>query len=347
LNSSAVSSSGVSNGATAAGSNASAGPLPVVATAPAPPAAAGTAASGTPGDPAKARELVQAIPSDFYNVSDPEGRPIAGLLVLLDSKRRPVRAELHLGGSTTDEAGRQAIRQAQHILEERYTGLDSLPLQVWQSFLRSEPLHVPLPPAGSKSVISRVTASTPGATTADEGGVSIPWRPLLIGAGALLAVLLIWWAVSALRGNGEVTTEPGSGGIAVPLPAETSLTDPLPAEESLGDGLAGLPPSGDSLSTGDGVTLPPSLNADPEIVPGRRVRMVPTLEQSVLDRPGTNVGQPIAQLGPDTSVMVVGGPTQLPGDADTIVWFEVDLGTGTTGWVAANTSTQPLLELAD
>jgi hypothetical protein len=75
--------------------------------------------------------------------------------------------------------------------------------------------------------------------------------------------------------------------------------------------------------------------------------MVPGLTQSVLDRPGTNEGSEIARLEADTSVMVVGGPEELPGQSDTIVWFEVDMGGGITGWVAANNSTQALLEVAD
>jgi hypothetical protein len=52
-------------------------PVPVVAKAPA---------------PAKPTDGATPIASDFYNVADAQGRLTAGLLVLLDSKRRPVRA---------------------------------------------------------------------------------------------------------------------------------------------------------------------------------------------------------------------------------------------------------------
>ncbi len=295
-----------------------------------------SSSTGTLGEPAKVRDLVQAIASDFYNVADPEGKPVAGLLVLLDSKRRPVRAELHLGGSTTEEAGRQAIRQAQHILEERYFGPDSLPLQVWQSFLRSEPLHVPLPPAGSKSAPASSTASM--GQRAGDVAKSLPWRPILYGLGALLVAGLLWWIIAALRGD-SAPTEPTSGGITVPVTGETTtgtlaLTDTL-AVDIVEGGLAD--------AAGEGLAA--SQFAPADIVPGRRVRMVPGLTQSVLDQP--SAGAILGTLTPETTVMVVGGPEQLAGTSDTIVWLEVELESGATGWVAANTSSGPLLELAD
>ena len=65
------------------------------------------------------RDLVQLTLADYYAVSDNDGKPIASLLVLVDSTKRPVRAELHLNGSATDESGRLAVRQSQHIIEER------------------------------------------------------------------------------------------------------------------------------------------------------------------------------------------------------------------------------------
>jgi len=286
------------------------------------------------------RELLQPIAADFYNVVDPDGKPIAGLLVLLDGKSRPVRAELHLGGSASDESGRQAIRQSQHILEERYFGPESLPLQVWQSFLRSEQLHVPLPPPDKHPLrgVAPSRVRSEAASASGLFGTGISWQVAAAGLAALVVVVLIWWMVSALRSNTTVATEPSSGGITVPVPEGSA------AATSLTEDAAAVTASQDALT---GAQLPPSQWANPDIVPGRRVRMIPGFSQPVLDKPGTASGLEIGTFSPDMSVVVVGGPVQLAGDADTIVWLEVDLGSGITGWVAANTSTQALLELAD
>jgi len=44
------------------------------------------------------------------------------------------------------------------------------------------------------------------------------------------------------------------------------------------------------------------------------------------------------------TAVIVGGPTWLLGDSDTIVWWYVETTDGVTGWTPANTSQLTLLE---
>lgn len=274
---------------------------------------------------ARARELLQPIEAQFYNVARNDGTPIAGLIVLVDSKRNAVRAELHLHEGISDESGRQAVRQAQHIIEDRYSGPEAIPMQVWQSFLRSDhPLPVQLNPDAVKTKASISAPSMPSMQ-------SVPWRPVAIVAGAL-AVLALIWGLWSWFGPDDSVTGPESGGIGIALDAAGLEAQQLaPVEES-------------AATTGE---LPPSVNANANLSLGKRVQMLTGLSQPVRSQPGANAGEAIGTLESGTEVLIVGGPTMLPGQSDTIVWWEIQFNADQTGWVAANNSTRPLLQPLD
>lgn len=321
-------------------------------------------------DVPRSRSLVQPVPADFYSLSDDDGRPIAGLIVLNDSGRRPVRAELHLVGVSTDETGRNAIRQAQRLLEERYRGPDALPMQVWQSFLRSDPLEVPLPPLdregkGAKPAKTEATrAANPGtAATAAKAGSSaaaspaaaspasrvtmatllaLPWKWIGAATAALMVALLLWGIVNWWRGDSTSNvTVPNGGGIeaqAGDVAAEPSaaaaaaaVADPALAP------LATMPIAEEAL--------PASKNADPNLLVGKRFRVLPNIEAMALrTEAGATAGDVVGYLKGGMEGNIIGGPNLLRGDSDTIVWWEVQLDEGTQAWVAANTSKLQLIE---
>lgn len=277
--------------------------------------------------PASTTVPLQPIDAHFYNVARNDGSPMAGLIVLVDSKRNPVRAELHLHEGVTDDAGRQAIRQAQHIIEDRYAGPESIPMEVWQSFLRSDrPLPVQLNPdvkatkAATKSTQNASSTTLPGADIVNSP--SGKW--LMIIGGAILTVALLW-GLWAWLGPDNSTATPESGGIGIPS------TDAATANESLA-------PIVDAPAD-----LAVSRNADPNISLGKRVLMS-SGSQPVRSEPGANAGAEIGTLNNGNEVLVVGGPEMLAGASDTIVWWEIQLDDDQTGWVAANTSTRSLLE---
>lgn len=294
-----------------------------VSTTPSPTLA--SSSGGASADSSRARDLLQPIEAQFFNVARNDGTPIAGLIVLVDSKHNPVRAELHLHEGISDESGRQAVRQAQHIIEDRYSGPEAIPMQVWQSFLRSDhPLPVQLNPEPTKSKAkSSISAPTLPSMQA------VPWKPVGIFVGALAIVALIWGLWSWL-GPDNSTTGPESGGLVAPVGEAAGLE---------GQQLTAVEES--ALTTGD---LPVSVNANANISLGKRVEMLTGLSQPVRSQPGANAGEAIGTLEAGNEVLIVGGPTLLPGQSDTIVWWEIQFSADQTGWVAANNSSRPLLQ---
>lgn len=282
------------------------------------------------------RDLIQSINADFYNVSDGEGKPTASLVVLVDSARKPVRAELHLSGTATDDSGRQAVRQAQHILEERYRGPAELPMQVWQSFLRSDPLQVPLPPEDVK-VRSALVEMIPE-------GVRSRGMAVLLGLGLLLGALFIWLIVAWLSNPAETpvaetTLAPASGGIEAPA-EDAAASDAQPVDD--------LAPIEAAAAPAEPAAMPTSATADPNISVSKRVKILPTYKLSLCAQPGPCSGNEIGYMENGAEATVIGGPEQLRGISDTIVWWEVKLDDGVVGWAAANeSSVGKLLEAID
>lgn len=260
-----------------------------------------------PGDAPRTRELMQAIDAEYFNVSNAEGAPIASLIVLLDRKRLPVRAELHLSSTISNEAGAAAVRQAQHILEDHYAGPETLSMQVWQSFLRSDTLEVPLPPAHEE---------------ATGAGPRRSFWPVVAAVAALLIVVVLTWAF--FFRSGTTTAEP------TPAPADASQSTGAqsPADTSMS-------PSFD---------LPPSRNADPNLSIGRRVRIKPGLRLTLRSEAGAEAGEAVGFMENGQEAVIVAGPTLLQGNNDTIVWWFVRLDNGLEAWAAANTSELTLLE---
>jgi len=298
-----------------------------------------TLAAPLPGNPSapspRARDLVQLTPADYFSVSDIDGKPIASLLVLVDSTKRPVRAELHLNGTATDEIGRQAVRQSQHIIEERYTGPEVLPMQVWQSFLRSDPLHIPLGPVenGAQGAVR--------AATVESGGMAFIVKLLSIGVVALVLLALLAGIVNRTRAGSPVsiTTAPVGGGLTSPSEPASDVTIPETA----------MPPVDQPLpaEAAAQIDLPVSKFAEPDLTIGRRVRISDTAKLTLRTEPGANAGEAIGYMQDGQQATIIGGPTQLKGISDTIVWWEVQLDDGRTAWAAANDSNMRLLELVD
>src|SRR5215218_9051695 len=90
-----------------------------------------------------------AITSQYYDITDIESWPIAGLMVLLDGQGQPVRAELHLYDDLEPHVQEAAIRQARLVLQEGYAGGAPVPVRILETFQVREEMLVRLPPQGT------------------------------------------------------------------------------------------------------------------------------------------------------------------------------------------------------
>ena len=66
--------------------------------------------------------VTSAINADYYNITNMEGWPTAGLLVLLDHVKQPVRAELQLYTELSQPIYESTVYQAYGLLQSKYTG---------------------------------------------------------------------------------------------------------------------------------------------------------------------------------------------------------------------------------
>lgn len=264
---------------------------------------------------------LQAIHADYYNITNANGAPLAGLLVLLDRKNRPVRAELHLSESSVGAQQELAQRQAYLLLGNRYTGERPLPLNVLRTELEQERLSVPLDPSPPPSAIPA-------------------WvRPLILGIGAMLLFAALGWMLNDwLQARfGSDTSDPTL------LQAEPTAT----TAATVIDFPVAVDPADTDNSNGDRIfqtnDLPVSRNALPMEV-GQRVRIRPGFNAALRTEAGAGAGQEIGYVEGGAEMTIVNGPIWLEGNSDTIVWWFVRLDDNTQAWVAANTSDWTLLE---
>lgn len=264
---------------------------------------------------------VQAIKADYYNIVDAEDWPVAGLVVLLDRRRQPVRAELHLY-EESDKYDEFALRHAQSLLADRYYSADPVQMQVMQSYAWRETLAIQ--PSGN--------AMTP--ENDPLAFIRQYWQYIAAGSAALVLIFLIWSVISFFRSPAEE-----------PAAAET----PAVAAESSGEGAspttaaaapaAAVPTVGTQLNG-----LPASRNADPGLAVGGRALVQPGMTAALVSEPSSDQSKVTGiYLTEGMVVTLIDGPVQLSGNSDTIVWYRVRLESGAEGWAPANTSDVTIL----
>lgn len=263
---------------------------------------------------------VQAIKADYYTIVDAEEWPVAGLVVLLDRRRQPVRAELHLY-EESDKYDEFALRHAQTLLADQYYSADPVQMQVMQSYAWRETLAVQ--PSGN-------------AVTPENDPLAFIrqyWQYIAAGSAALVLLFLIWSVISFFRSPAEEAA-----------PAET----PAVAAETSGEGaspttaaapVAAVPTVGAQLNN-----LPASRNADPGLAVGGRALVQPGMTAALVSEPSSDQSKVTGiYLTEGMVVTLIDGPVQLQGNSDTIVWYRVRLESGAEGWAPANTSDVTIL----
>jgi len=251
---------------------------------------------------------LQGIRADYYNLTDLQGQPLAGLLVLMDRRGRPVRAEIHMNNNIADALYEIALRQSLRLIEDRYKSDRPVRLYPLRMQLNSDPL----------SVQPRGSASGSGIAPAPASG-----NPLLLVAAALLAISALF--------SGWFLNEWLTGDLAA-----TGSSSAITAGSSSGA-------AGQNVLIVETNGLPPSRNAIPMNV-GDRIQLLPDYKISLRTEAGAQAGAVVTHLQNADPMTILNGPIWLEGNSDTIVWWYVRVDSGAEGWVPANTSELTLLE---
>ena len=261
---------------------------------------------------------LQPVQAEYYTIVDAEEWPIAGLVVLVDRRKHPVRAELHLYEELTDHRNEFALRQSQAVINERYYSDEPIQLQVMQSYAWRETLQV------------RTSAAPLPEPNDPLAFVQQYWQYILAGSAALVLIALIWAITAFFRSSSEETPPT----TAATTEQSQAVTDPNAA-------VAATPAPAQSNG------LAASRNADPQLAVGRRLRVLPGIEGvALVSEPGPDQDKVIGHISAGDEADIIGGPVLLQGNSDTIVWWQVQLTDGRQAWVPANTSEVTLLGVA-
>jgi hypothetical protein len=265
-----------------------------------------------------AYEGLQSINAEYYNITDVESWPIAGLLVLLDSQRQPVRAELHLYEDLPEQVRDAALRQGRLLLENRYFSADPVALRIMKSYQWRDTLQI----------------QPTGAITVVPGFDWFKYWPIAAATGVLLLLLLLGWGINSLRNKKTVPTPASSAAItqndASPVTLAVSVPSTITAQT-----FATYPVT-NNLSS--------STRANNTLAIGQRVRVLPGLKLTLRSAPGATAGVQMGFLQDAQQVTIINGPVWTEGESDTIVWWLVQLDDGVQAWAPANTSDLTLLE---
>ena len=258
------------------------------------------------------RDKLQPYPARYYDFVGDSGQREANMVVVLDSQGRALQAELHYDHTLPTFTQSKLQRQAQSILSSRFLGSGATtPLYIFEY--------------GSQ--VARADVMHTGEDAAPEGSVNLLYVAVGILAMFVVAALLFWMLNSLFRGRQEVADAPTATPVTVAAPAALAPTADVSAP--------GIQTNG----------LPGSKLANPAIGVGKTVKMRPGLRSAVLNAAGPDQGEIVGYMQDGDTAVVIGGPTWLQGDSDTIVWWYVDLPDGVRGWTPANTSQFTLLDV--
>ncbi len=266
------------------------------------------------------RNLLQPVPARYYDFVGEDGQREANMVVLLDSQGRAMQAELHYDRTLPTMIQNKVQRQAQWLLTARYTGSGP-----------STPLYV----SEYGKPLDRLDITHTGEEAGAEGSVNLLHVAIGIGLMFVVVGLLFWLLNSLFRGRQEADA---------PAPTPSALVQPAGAPVLA----ANAPPTADLSAPGLQTNgLPASSKANSAIGIGVTVQILPNLKSSVRSAAGSEQGEVVGYMQDGDTARVIGGPTWLQGDSDTIVWWYVELPDGVRGWTPANTSQFTLLDIAN
>ncbi len=149
---------------------------------------------------------------------------------------------------------------------------------------------------------------------------------------ALLPCGLLFLAALACGGfQLRPTATPATRGGAASVPTETTRAAPATST---------LPADSPTVSPTSAPTATPTpAIATGGLTIGRAARVLALGGLNVRDQAGTT-GKQVGKLGPNQTVTIKGGPVE----ADNFTWWQVDTGSGLTGWVTSGPADDPWLQ---
>ncbi len=324
------------------------------------------AGTSTPSSEARDQAVANmpAIAADYYNLTEDDGWPVAGLLVMLDRHQQPVRAEVHLYDNTQGRRQDDALHNANRLLITKYWSHSEeesrIPLRVMRTKQDLDTLTVQL------NVNEQVTLAPTAAPF---------WQNRTTVALAIVGLLLIAAITSSLLILRDRSSSPAIA--AAPAGAENSrmavsgMTGFNTTDAAYLDAMAGdytLPLA--SVADTEPVEGPVATAAEPAadqpssaMVPAAAEEYVNPfpfesndLEPSAVayqfslgDKAQVTATALAVQRIPDpddehsihwltqgTKIEMIGGPVWQEGIGDTIVWWFARSVEGKEGWMAAN-----------
>lgn len=332
---------------------------------------AGSPPRAPSGANAAATLAAPPIAADYYNLTEADGWPVAGLVVLLDRHHRAVRAEVHLYDNTTGRRQDEALHNANQLLIDKYwshTEEDSrLPLRVMRTRQELDSLTIQLNVreavrfAADETVGWRKWFERANVRLAAAIGIGLA---LIAGA---IAATLVWrnnaepaaLTLEAAEAAPRTVTVPASDLPVPPMAAaasEAPETNALTADavaEPAAEPEAVAPPAAATEEAASPEYVNPFPMNTNDLAPSEVAHDFALLDSAVV-----TVGHVAMQREPDpdrsfsfawkpqgTVVQLLGGPVWIEGETATVVWWYVETADdGQKGWMAANGSVTKYLE---
>lgn len=316
------------------------------------------------------RQIAQspAIAADFYNLTEEDGWPVGGLLVMLDRGQQPVRAEVQLNANVQKQRLADALESANQILIHRYSSFTEegshLPLQIVRVRQEMESLEVRL-----NVEEALPTAATERPTWINRANIALATLSVLLIAAVTFGVLALQGRFGAGSVGGPAAAEPQSQ-TAADTGTQTASPAAATSNQEYMEALTAAPPGTDAVMTeqpapATDVEAPETVVAAPvqgakPVADVEYVNPFPfetndlaaseaAYDFSLLDWAVVSATALAVQSIPDpadehsvhwltqgTQVELLGGPVWKPGEGDTIVWWFARAENGKEGWMAAN-----------
>ena len=330
--------------------------------------------AGTSTSTSEARDYavahMPAIAADYYNLTENDGWPVAGLLVMLDRHQQPVRAEVHLYDNTQGRRQDDALHNANRLLITKYWSHaeeeSRIPLRVMRTKQDLDTLTVQL--NVNETVVLNPTDTPPWL---NRTNIVLAIVGLLLAAAITYSLLTLQDRLGVLDESGvevpagkedsaltmgsmtdsETTTDPAylevmASGYSRPVPTSAAAAASTGTAASAEDGPAAdlaKPTAVPPASVAEDYKNPfafESNNLEPSTTAyefSLRDRALVTATALAVQRiPDPEDEHSIHWLTQGTEVELLGGPVWREGIEDTIVWWFARTDGGKEGWMAAN-----------